>query len=172
MMQPSHQDQSLRYARTIVADYYHVAPTTERNRIQQHGLQPSHPMRNPDWGNENAWYDRHGPDARSTVPEGVYVWEKPGQAYNYAEQIETARGTPHDVWQVPHGEVHEDPDVPMARWMPGPVMDPQLYEGPEHRMQDQFGNAYPDQWNNYKRLNLNLNNNADYEELWNQRVGE
>jgi hypothetical protein len=151
-----------------MADYYHVAPTTERNRIQQHGLQPSQPMNNPDWGQKIHWQDRHGENPN--IPEAVYVWPKPGQAYQYAEGLETARDTPMDVWRVPHGEVYEDPDVPMARWMPGPVMDPQLHEGPEHRLNDNFGKPYEEQWNNYKPLNLNLNNNAEYEDLWDQRV--
>lgn len=152
------------------SDYYHVAPTIERARIKQHGIQQSQPMLNPEWGSQETWADRHGPNPQ--IPEAVYVWEKPGQAYNYAEQMENGRDTPMDVWRIPGEGAQQDPDIPMARWLPGPVMDPVLHEGPEHRVWD-MDRPYEEQWNNYKPLNLNADRDPQaYEELWNQRVGE
>lgn len=171
-MQPSHQDPALRTARAITADYYHVAPTTERNRILQHGLQPSNPMLNTDWGGLEAWHRRHGPDAE--IPTGVYMWEKPGQAYNFAESYENGRDTPADVWRIPgEREVYSDPDIPWAKWTPEPVMDAELHEGPEDRVWDTQNKVpYEQVWNDFKPLNLNQDTNDFYDELWNQRVGE
>lgn len=131
--------------------YYHMAPAGDRARIQTHGLQAADP----------------------TIPEGVYLWEKPGQAINYMEQFEHRRKIPMDIWRIPGDpDVYKDPDTPMGLWMRGPAMDPELYEGPEHRVWNSGGRAYEEQWNNRKPLNLNMDTNPDYEQLWNQRVGE
>jgi hypothetical protein len=128
-------------------------------------------MNNPDWGPRTYWQDNHGENPQ--IPMGVYMWQKPGPAYMYQQRMETARDTPMDIWRIP-GEhpAYEDPDVPMARWTPGPVR-PELFEGPEHRQQrdtiEQL--PYEQYWNNYKPLGLNAEKNPNYEDLWNQRVG-
>jgi hypothetical protein len=115
------------------ADLYHVAPTTERARIQQHGLQPADPYH--EWGGPIAWELRYGPDFRP--PVGVYGWSKPGQAYDYVTNLETRRGEPHDVWRLPdEGNWQTDPDVNLsapAQYSTEPVMNAELFEGPEHR---------------------------------------
>jgi hypothetical protein len=179
MMQPSHQDPSLRIARKL-ADYYHVAPTTERNRILQHGLQPSQPMLNDQWGSEQAWQDRHGLNPQ--IPTGVYGWPSSGQAYDFAQRNEI--DTPMDVWRMPNDPErlwHEDPDIQMSnperqpRVTPTPVMDPELLEGPEHRDWDPIYDRYEKKWydrsqNDYRDFALNKDTNPNYEELWNQRV--
>lgn len=70
-------------------DYvYHAAPTQERSRILQHGLQPSYP---------------NGIKPGATA-EGVYVTSHPG--------IEWARGRANDTWRIPRTqikEMHPDP---------------------------------------------------------------
>jgi hypothetical protein len=91
------------------ADWYHLAPTTERDRIQQHGLMPADPF-----GSEHAWggriYDQ---------PIGVYAWPSAELAKGWVT------GEPNDIWRIPSDQVqeeYEDRALPgRARYIPHQV---------------------------------------------------
>ena len=110
------------------ADLYHVAPTTERQRIQQHGLLPADPLENPDYQWDPRQYAGESP-----VPTGVYGWGNPDAAKEHAEYLEEHRGTPHDIWQFSDQGAVLDPDQDEDSWIVHHGVDPQLFEGPEHR---------------------------------------
>lgn len=77
---------------------YHVTPTTERARIQQHGLIPALPQRNIDkWRDTNL--------DLSSQPEGVYV-------YNNANAAMFEANPGDDIWRIPRDRIqalHPDP---------------------------------------------------------------
>jgi hypothetical protein len=158
------------------ADYYHVAPTVDRERIRQHGLQPANPMANPEWGSADDWKRRHGDDPQ--ISTGVYGWPQPGQAYNYAEGLESARDTPMDIWKIPESPYQWQVDPDLQRYMPTntpqyttqPVMDAELHEGPEHRVWDvTHSTPYEQMWNNYKPLGINAEK-PGYDEYWDKHM--
>lgn len=92
------------------ADFYHIAPTTERERIQQHGLHPGDPKAGPYWGEE-----KNHPNWRP--PHGVYAWPEgdfaDGAIDDYKRFLEEQRDVPHDIWRIPEHEFHAelDPDM-------------------------------------------------------------
>jgi hypothetical protein len=101
--------------------YYHRAPTEDRARIQQHGLQPSNPHVNPSW---------EGELDNSDQPSGVYMTKDP---QGWGGVIE-----PHDVWRIPKHLVPEAQPDPLLTSMgdaenpnhfvtPHPVMDAELH---------------------------------------------
>lgn len=96
-----------------LTEFYHFAPTTERARIQQHGLQPSTPRFNPYWGE-----DPEGTLAEQ--PQGVYAygWDREGWgepshedlAYNAWGEVQN-HPEKYDVWRIPYydGPATADP---------------------------------------------------------------
>jgi hypothetical protein len=113
--------------------YYHVAPTSERARIMQHGLQASSPQ------NSGQWTD---PDVSWQVenqPTGTYLWDNKNDASDYVDQYERRTKVPMDVWGINHPNLPTTYDnvVPQARITPysiGPEHLKMIY-GPEHREQ-------------------------------------
>lgn len=98
--------------------YYHAAPTTERERIRQHGLMPSHPAQSGRWdesfGDDDDWKDEWG----RGIPTGVYVHRTPELAQEYAQALERSwmddRRAQYDIWHVPGNQVKDaviDPDL-------------------------------------------------------------
>lgn len=123
-------------------DYYHMAPTEERARIQQHGLQPSKPVRNDRWW-EPGYDDETGeslpeepPYWLQKQPEGVYVMNDPARArelWGYDQLTQPDRGDQAwDTWRIPGAQISEfqkDPHVdPHGRVIPH-VVYPELFEG-------------------------------------------
>lgn len=101
------------------ADYYHVAPTVDRARIDQHGLQPSSPKNNPNWTI---------PPERQT-PTGVYGFPDYGdddEAWQYKQFLDQHRGEGHDIWHVRGEDWNADPDIEDAAYTNKPVQ-PQMY---------------------------------------------
>jgi 2'-5' RNA ligase len=104
-VRPSYESQLLHF----IADwndedesYYHMAPTEDRARIMQHGLQVSHPRLNPAWGeadNEEAGSVAH-------QPEGVYLAPHPEDAGGGVD----IRG---DLWKVDPSYIDEAIDDPI-----------------------------------------------------------
>lgn len=90
--------------------YYHIAPTSERERIRVHGLQPSNPGLSGNWDNvlfDNGWEPA---EWGKTVPHGVYVHRDPQIARQYAND----QYGNFDVWHVPGHAVQDavkDPDL-------------------------------------------------------------
>lgn len=118
-----------------LADLYHVAPTMERNRIKQHGLQVADPYH--EWGPE-MFDDEYGVD-NFRPPKGVYGFPQLPEAQDWAGKAEHGDPTgmhewgAQDIWRIPDGHTHPDPDIPGARYHEYPVEYPILHEGPEHR---------------------------------------
>lgn len=85
--------------------FYHTAPREYRQQIEEHGLIPT------DEAPESPWADKSGP-AREEQPHGVYLWDHPSNAAQYAYALEDQRGeTPYpgdneaeDIWEDPHYE--------------------------------------------------------------------
>jgi hypothetical protein len=67
---------------------YHIAPTTERDRIQAHGLQPSRPSSH--WG-----------PIVENQPEGVYVVKEDDRGMNIDFTADMVGKEPYDVWEIP-----------------------------------------------------------------------
>jgi hypothetical protein len=90
-----------RQAKQKIADYYHMAPTTERARIQQHGLQPSNPQLEGRWRLEDAGFDPEFAymqnQHRDTDP-GVYMSTDPESVKGYGKE---------DVWRIDPSYVDE-----------------------------------------------------------------
>jgi hypothetical protein len=112
-----------------VSSYFHVAPTTERARIQQHGLQPSDPRHN--------WPSFDNAPAEDLPPTGVYMFNDRDRADKYRTTLEFRRGVPHDMWSVvlPR-QPKQDPDLgSSSQYLDVPVNPDllRLEEGPEHR---------------------------------------
>jgi hypothetical protein len=111
------------------AAHYHVAPTSERDRILTHGLQPADPKLN--WPS----FDNAPPE--DLPPTGVYMFNDRDRADTYRTTLEFRRGQPHDVWNVvlPRQPI-QDPDLSGSSKYLGVPVDPSLLrleEGPEHR---------------------------------------
>lgn len=70
-------------------DFYHFAPTEERARIQQHGLQASNPAL------RNSWLT----DGDVAPPTGVYVNSEP-RSQGRMLQRDVLNDRPHDIWRV------------------------------------------------------------------------
>lgn len=86
--------------------YFHSAPTEERSRILQHGLQPSKPTGFAGWEHQ---------------PQGVYVYDEP-----FTEGAQEM-----DQWHIPAEQVKEiepDPLLPEA-WVIKHPVHPSLYRG-------------------------------------------
>ena len=111
------------------ADYYHQAPTTERDRIQQHGLQPASPRINERWGDgpvnpaigvyaeEGYPIDNDGMDPHELREESP--WDK-GDHANW------------DVWRIPHSQVADatsDPRGGETSYRINHPVQPELYQG-------------------------------------------
>lgn len=108
--------------------YWHTAPTTERDRILQHGLQPSDPAGSGMW----TTFD----DDKYDPPKGVYISPNRKWLDGYRTRLEFKRGVPHDVWEIddPGGYTYPDPDLGLnSRYVMNPIPNPRLVEGPEHR---------------------------------------
>lgn len=87
-------------------DFYHYAPTSERDRIMQHGLQVSHPEHSEHWS----------PSEVGEQPQGVYVTTNPEETNLWDK--------PMDLWRVPWdhiGELQEDPLLSNAYVIPHDV---------------------------------------------------
>lgn len=78
------------------ADYYHQAPTSERARIQQHGLIPARPGLSERWETSPA----AGRRKIRKQPEGVYVTE--GDPFSEMPWDEN-----FDTWRIPADQVQE-----------------------------------------------------------------
>lgn len=151
-------------------DYYHLAPTTERARIQQHGLQPSRPANNDRWNDWETWR----PKWLRNQPEGVYVVGDPKRTWNWSDASDAQADQPvpgWDMWHVPQeqiNEIHPDPAVnregqPQGAWIIPHAVQPQLYQGgPETSDWEQFGKqsasvpsvpSVPPQWQNVRTDN-------------------
>lgn len=99
-------------------DFYHYAPTTERNRILQHGLQVSLPEHSDHWT----------PGEVSEQPQGVYVTTEPNQMHLWSR--------PMDLWKIPNEqitELEEDPLLAHAYLVPHDVQ-PELLEPYENSL--------------------------------------
>ena len=140
------------------ADYYHIAPTTERAHIQRHGLQSSTPKHNPFWGE-----DPEG--TLNSQPHGIYaygwdpeIWGDPTpedlryEAWTHAQE----HPEQYDIWHIPQhqyqGGEYPDPrgGESAVRLSPSAPVYPTLWEGgPEtygewpQRTAENFGIAYP-----------------------------
>lgn len=115
---------------------YHVAPTDQRTRIRQHGLQAADPFHNERW-------DLGEDNNRRVFPKGVYAWSNPDSASDYAHRLEGE----HDIWKVPASEiqsVHLDPArvFSEAQYIPHSIENPELHEGPEHRALSKTASTY------------------------------
>ncbi len=100
--------------------YYHYAPTGDRARVRQHGLQPSNPNISPTWDH----------DMLPQQPQGVYVSEDPSVfgPWNFM-------GQKVDLWRFPRERAKstiKDPLVPHTHVIPHPIQDPELVEPYEH----------------------------------------
>jgi hypothetical protein len=73
--------------------YYHEAPTTERDRIQAHGLIPGRPSIHERW--DNAPNKAH---MKARDDTGVYVTNQPGHAEHIFDE-------PMDTWRIPSSQV-------------------------------------------------------------------
>jgi hypothetical protein len=111
--------------------YYHVAPTTERARIMQHGLQASNPSQSGQWTD---------PDVSWQVerqPTGTYLWDNKTDASDYVDAYERRTGTPMDVWGINHPNlpVTHDDVIEQAKVTPYSIAPQHLkmIYGPEHR---------------------------------------
>lgn len=71
---------------------YHVAPTSERQRIKAHGLMPSNPGQSGQWGEDSPFVNS---------PTGVYVFIKEEDAMHSG----IFEGAPVDVWRVAKSSV-------------------------------------------------------------------
>lgn len=113
-----------------IADLFHVTPTSERNRINQHGLLVSDPY----WENATPedWAIVHGPDYRP--PSGVYGWPSMDQAQTWRDS--TGEPDYFDIWRMP-GQGLPDPDHPSAQYVPHAVR-PELAWGPEQWIGHKF----------------------------------
>ena len=103
-----------------VADYWHSAPTEDRARIQQYGLQPSNP------GVSQRW--EKTPLKGMGQPTGVYTVDDPTNAFMW--------GAPpkHDVWRVREHQVRDATPDPLTEGqvIRHPVPKPELaVKGPE-----------------------------------------
>lgn len=127
--------------------WYHHAPTTERDRIRQHGLVPSNPNLNEQWGNIDQ------------QPHGVYLFNSPSIQPLFTQLNERV---PLDQWRVPAEglEVHPDPIVwENAVYSPQHIRDPELFRPYEksNEYQQQYGRPeeqfhsgpVPEDWVNY-----------------------
>lgn len=116
--------------------YYHMAPTSERARIQQHGLQPASPQWSPRWGE---YYDGEDDDMGvadepsemlEDQPTGVYVTNEPNRSW--ADGGSSYAQHKWDTWRIPKSQVGnnwmDDPLVPDARVLTQPVRA-ELHEG-------------------------------------------
>jgi hypothetical protein len=80
--------------------YYHYAPTSERSRIQTHGLVPADPkVTRPD----------------STQPVGVYA-APTLNAVEDAKWLLPNRGDQHDLWQIPADQVPDFQTEQSGQW--------------------------------------------------------
>jgi hypothetical protein len=111
-----------RWAPVVSQTLYHVAPTTERDRIQQHGVQPANPKLNWPTFQEN-----------ETPPVGAYGFNDLDRAKRYLITLEFRRGVPHDIWEMNSEEHAPDPDLGGSSQYATQPLQAQLLEGPEHR---------------------------------------
>lgn len=88
--EPEIEPEGANHLLTGVHDFYHYAPTTERERIMRHGLQVSSPQYNPHWR----------PGETDQQPAGVYVTTEPDEIGMWGDQS-------MDLWQIPHDQIHE-----------------------------------------------------------------
>jgi hypothetical protein len=145
------------------ADWYHLAPTTERARIQQHGLQLSSPGVNDHWkGNEDI----------QDQAAGVYVVpneeKAEGARWLYFDH-QMGKQLPTDMWRIPDDQIQsleEDPLMPFsdAHIIPHSINQPVLHQpyedtweypkGPSGKFYD---GTYPN-WNenDIKQLGIGL----------------
>jgi hypothetical protein len=161
---------------------YHVAPTSERARILQHGLQVSDPHMNPRWEYQLAEMNQ---------PKGIYATENPKhiddwkdygwqpfepdknasdeeweEYENLGAQLPPEDYTEHwDTWHIPAEQIKHaipDPVVPRAWAIQHPVF-PTLHEPAERSVKYPSEHYHPDQepadqvTNYWERLNLKEN---------------
>lgn len=86
------------YTKVIEAKkFYHVAPTSERNRIKQHGLIPSRPNLSGNWGESG--------EGLNNQPEGVYLLADHQEAQGLASS-ELSMGK-NDIWEISPHELND-----------------------------------------------------------------
>lgn len=111
--------------------FYHTAPREHRESIEQNGLVPTDEAPVSPWANAD-WDHRH------LQPQGVYMWDHPGNARNYAYSLY------HQKEDDERGRAYGEP-----RWhLPGDNPDymPEYYESPAYEAYEQ---AYPGEKNEY-----------------------
>lgn len=118
--------------------YYHAAPTSERARIQAHGLQPADPWHNPQYRMEqrapvgSPLYDV----LRNQIDPGLYVTADPDVARTHGSNWYQGN---YDLWHVPAAQVSDpkkDRDygaLGLEAFHVNHPLTPTLFEGPEHR---------------------------------------
>jgi hypothetical protein len=117
---------------------FHTAPTSERARILQHGLQPSNPHQNPRWQWQLDGLDQ---------PTGIYAEENPLAMDAWEGNSDTppeAHNHHWDVWHIPEEQIKDmHPDPVSSGWViPHPVQ-PTLYSGAETQ------EIWPHEWRGY-----------------------
>lgn len=121
----------------INQDFYHAAPTSERRRIEQWGLHPALPGKNPTFikryyeldNERQEAYDKHLGLKR--MPEGVYMHSDPVYVKNRFAM------PPYDIWRIPKEQIKEvfrDPDALGAHYVTHPVQPimHEPWEGNDH----------------------------------------
>jgi 2'-5' RNA ligase len=106
--------------------YFHAAPTEDRARIFQHGLQPSTPLHNPAWDRFHDDFDFEH------QPTGVYVAEAPEGVISSRPDM--------DVWYIDPDYVHNVQSDPHSNaWSIIPHVVPSevltLYEPYENKVE-------------------------------------
>jgi hypothetical protein len=129
--------------------FYHAAPTTERERIRTHGLQPSDPYHNPMYEWNIRAIERAYPDidVRKQLAPGLYMTPDQESARMHGRE----HFNEYDLWYIPASQVHDpvrDQDwknVGREGYRVQHPVDAHLFEGPEHRWADDM-NRWQDKW--------------------------
>lgn len=128
---------------------YHMAPTRDRKRILQHGLQMSAPAHNPRWQTQDL-------EAQPTEPPG-WLKKQPHGVYGvkYEEDSDNWMGDAHvapegwDRWFIPEDQIHDIvPDHVGNAWViPHSIPNPILHEPVEnHPTEDHNWKGWPENW--------------------------
>jgi hypothetical protein len=111
------------------ADYYHLAPTQERDRIQQHGLQPANPYYKDERWQGGPFRTPGPPTHLEGQPTGVYVGDEA-----QATQMRNVDHRPLDMWRIPEegtqALTNPNPgqDSYNTQYLPDAVNDPVLHQ--------------------------------------------
>jgi 8-oxo-dGTP diphosphatase len=102
--------------------YYHYAPTHDRHRIQQHGLQPSAPA----W---SGWWD----DAEKGSNPAGWIRSQPTGVYVTEDDSRFGPGNfegPMDLWRIPREQVRRKVSDPLVNgaWVIQHPVQPELHK--------------------------------------------